>query len=402
MIYLAKIGFWLSAICLVHTYVLYPFLLKLGGKLSKKKAANSQVYTQNDADLPFVTVVMSAFNEEKVISEKIKTLLDPEYPSHKYRIFIGSDASTDATNDLIQGFADRISYLHFTPFADRRGKPPVVNDLVAHAQSDWGNSANHIVLFTDASVLLEKKTVFQLAQHFKNSEIALVDANILPLGLQQAGISEAENQYLRAEVEMKYLEGLIWQRMLGPLGGCYALRIPFFRPIPPRFLVDDFYIAMRAFELGGSAINELNARCYEAVSDEISVEYRRKRRISAGNFQNLATFHKLLWRFDALSFVFFSHKVLRWLGPFFILFCLISSGILATRGNFFYQILFGLQLLFIFFVPLLDKFLSYFNVHISFLRAWRYLLLMNMALAEGFKNYCLGVKSNIWQPTARK
>ena len=392
-----QILYWLFAFALSHTYVFYPILLHL---FSLNKKNNSLIF-EAENELPNVSVIMSAFNEKHVIREKIESLLTPQYPSEKYQIFVGSDCSNDGTDDIISEFSEQFPYVHFFPFTERRGKPPVINDLVRKACETSGVGKSHILVLTDASVILNENTISELVKHFKNPEIALVDSNLLPVGKKNDGISASETTYLRREVTMKHQEGLIWQQMLGPLGGCFAVRSDFFEPIPPRFLVDDFFVAMRIFEKGGKAISELNAVCFENVSHEIKEEYRRKRRISSGNFQNLRTFGHLLFRFDSLSFIFFSHKVLRWMGPFFIISTLFLSGILGFRQNLFYQILFFLEIVFIFFIPFIDLILSNFKINVPILRGVRYFVWMNFALLEGFFKYVSGIKSNVWQPPKR-
>ena len=158
---------------------------------------------------------------------------------------------------------------------------------------------------------------------------------------------------------------------------------------------------MRAFEKGGNAINEMEAKCFEAVSHDISEEYRRKSRISAGNFQNLATFQHLLKKMNVLSFAFFSHKVLRWLGPIFIIFAFLSSLLLTLNGNFFYTVLFFLQTIFLMLIPTLDYGFKKINVNVLAFRKVRYFVLMNVALFEGFIKYLNGIKNNVWQPPKR-
>ena len=144
------------------------------------------------------------------------------------------------------------------------------------------------------------------------------------------------------------------------------------------------------------------AICNEGVSHDIQEEYRRKRRISAGNFQNMRTFTQLWWPpFSALSYAFFSHKILRWLGPFFIIGILIGTGLLALSGNLLFIVLFPIIIIGMLLVIVLDQVFSYFSVHIPILRGLRYFLYMNAALLEGFFKYLKGIKSNVWQPPKR-
>jgi hypothetical protein len=129
--------------------------------------------------------------------------------------------------------------------------------------------------------------------------------------------------------------------------------------------VDDFYINMKVFEKGKKAINDLDARVFEDVSNVLKDEFRRKVRIATGNWQNLRTFSKLLMR-PKLGFCFLSHKVLRWIGPFFIIAALVLSAVLAYY-SWIYQLILLMQLVLLA-LPLLDFMLKKLNVHIKLLR----------------------------------
>lgn len=389
----------LSALALLHTYLIYPSLMRW---LARGKSPNQDVY-HPESNWPQVAVIMSAYNEEAVIEEKMAHLLDLRYPEGRLSIFIGSDCSDDRTNDIIAPISAEKKHIHFFPFQERRGKPEVINELAGYARQQFASDGiDPIFVVTDASVMPAPEVLFKLVQHFQNPEIGLVDAHILHTGMQQQGISEAENTYISGEVRLKHYEGLVWGRMMGPFGGFYAIRARYFSRVPPTYLVDDFYITMRMFEQGGLAINELDAICYEAVSHEIQEEYRRKARISAGNFQNLTTFPHLWWPpVNPLQFAFFSHKALRWLGPFFLLLILAGSAVLAALGNLFWQWLFAVLTGGIILVPVLDQLLRKAGLHWLPLRGAHYFLAMNLALLTGFFKFIKGVRSNVWQPTKR-
>lgn len=399
--WILQLIFWFSILCFAHTYLFYPLLLKI---LARNKSANATVF-QSDTALPHVSVLMSVYNEATVIGSKIGSLLQLDYPSEKLSIWIGSDCSSDATNEVVATFTQRDERIHFFPFEQRRGKPPVINDLAEKAiQAHTNADGTHVFLITDANVIPARETLKALMKHFKNERIAVVDAHMVHTGVKAKGISKAEDQYISAEVQLKHREGLVWGKMIGPFGGCYAVRSDFFTPVPHNFLVDDFFITLKAIERGGHAINELTAICYEPVSHEIEVEYRRKARISAGNFQNMATFRALWlppWR-SAVHFAFFSHKVLRWLGPFLIASAALSCAFLAMPAeNLFYRYSFFSLVAACTLLPLLDSGLAKLNIHLRPLRAIRYFLMMNVALTEGFFKFLKGIKSNVWEPTKR-
>lgn len=399
---LVQLIFWFSVYCLLHSYVVYPIFLRLVAKNKK----NNQVLFENRANFPPVAFVMSLYNEEAVIADKIDTLLAIDYPEGKFQVFIGSDCSDDNTHAIVSEKIQNKENFHFYPFDIRRGKPSVINDLVSKAAVQDSFTDNHILVISDANVMLERGTIMELAKHFKNKAIGLVDSNIIPpkvIQYNKEGIAASEKTYISGEVNIKHLEGKAWGRTMGPLGGCYAIRANLFEPVPPNNLVDDFYIAMKVFEKGGLAINELAAVCYESVPERIEEEFRRKTRISQGNFTNLATFKHLLWPlYSSLSFAFLSHKVLRWFGPFFILIAILTSAILAFGyNNLFYIVLFILIIFGVFGIPILDSLFRKMNFNVTILRYITYFNAMNLALFNGFIKYLKGGQNGIWQPTKR-
>lgn len=390
--------FYISAGALFHTYAFYPLLL---WALSPRKKAPRPAFGQEDA-WPPVSVLLSVYNEEAVIAKKLRSLFESEYPAGQIHFFIGSDASSDHTEQIILSASGERGDVHFFPFPQRRGKPAVLNDLAERALHRTPASKGHLLLITDANVFLEPNTIRLLARHFKDSRIGLVDAHMINTGQAREGISRSETQYIKAESLLKFREGQLWGAMIGPFGGCYMLRSDLFTPIPPHFLVDDFYLAMRAFEKGTHAINDLEALCYEAVSHEIKEEFRRKSRIAAGNYQNLSLFGHLVWPpWSGLGFSFLSHKILRWFGPFFLLLMLFSSLFLALEGNIFFTIVLIIQLALWGLVPLIDQLLLKWGLHGFWLRSIRYFLAMNIALFAGFIRYVRGVKSGAWEPPKR-
>lgn len=388
----------LSGFCLVHTYWLYPQLVRW---LASRKVSAPPPYA---SDPPLVSVLMAVYNEEKVIAQKLDTLLQLRYPTDQLRIFIGSDHSSDGTNRILQRYRAGDKRIRLFLYPERNGKPGVINRLYEEAVHSTPASPRHLFLITDANVMLEENCLRNMTRHFQDPGIAIVDAHMQHLGIQAAGISRSEDQYLSGEVLLKHAEGKLWGTMIGPFGGCYVLRSTFFSPIPSNFLVDDFYIAMRAFEKGGKAINDLAAECFEAVSHDWREEYRRKARISTGNYQNLTTFRHLWWPpTKPLGFAFFSHKVLRWLGPFFLLiFFLVSLALSALYDNYWYPWLFLCVIVFYFALPLLDILLRNWGIQWRLIRNIRYFLLMNLALLNGFFRFIKGVKNNVWEPPKRQ
>jgi cellulose synthase/poly-beta-1,6-N-acetylglucosamine synthase-like glycosyltransferase len=366
---------------ILQTYVFYPLLMIFFGKRKSNQQAENNTFS--------VGIIIAAYNEENVISQKIQSVLDSNYPLEKISIYIGSDASTDQTNQLVEQFKIRNDNVHLKIFGGRMGKASIINDLVM-------NCKDEILILTDANVFFTKATIPNLLRHFTDSSVKQVCANILKTSEKNIQIQGLEKRYLWLENIVKSRESNTWGLVIGAEGGCYAIRNQSYVPVPKNFFMDDFFITMSVLRNKGKVLFDEEAICYEDLPAESAEEFKRKIRISIGNFQNLIEFKGLLWKFwSPLSFAFFSHKILRWVTPFFllILFC-ITLALIPSNQIFIYlatvQALFLLSPLAI---PCVKKvkpvlFIAHFYN-------------MNFALLIGFLKYIQGVKSSIWQPTQR-
>ncbi len=380
-----------------HSYVLFPVLLKL---FAAGKKENNVVYSKAGDELPNVYILLSVFNEERVIKGKLDSIFATSYPLNKLRVFIGSDNATDNTNAIISSYQAQYTNLHFTAYSQRKGKPNVINALVDLIGLQSADLSLAVLILTDANVMFTPDTIFETVKHFRNPEIGMVAANILNKEVVKDGISVQEKSYIQRETQIKYLEGLNWGSTMGAFGACYAMRASLYKSIPANFIVDDFYLTMHVLDKGKKAITELNALCYEDVSNDVDVEFGRKARIQAGNFQNLGIYWPILLRFNAVAFCFFSHKVIRWLGPLFIVLSYIANICLLLSSQF-YVFTFVVQNLLLV-SPLLDFLFKKMGLHLILLRFASYFYIMNFALALGFVNYMRGIKTNTWNPTRRR
>jgi cellulose synthase/poly-beta-1,6-N-acetylglucosamine synthase-like glycosyltransferase len=384
-----QIIFFIAITGIFHSYLLYPVLLKL---ISKNKNLKYNKFRFDD-DFPSVSVIMAAYNEDLVIEEKINSILSNKYPKNKLDIYIGSDNSTDNTNNLCKSFSDKHKNIHFFNFTERQGKIKIVNQLQKKADSD-------ILILTDANVIFYNNTIFELIKYFKDNSIGLVDSRIINTGLKKEGISIQEKTYISREALIKQHESILWGTMMGPFGGCYAIRNDLYMDVPENYLVDDFFICMNILKQNKKCINNLEAKVTEDVSNNISDEFKRKIRIASGDYQNLWHFRSMLFPpWKPVAFCFLSHKALRWLGPFFIIMIILSLAFLMWHYQFY--LILALLAVFVFIIPLFDNFLKKINIHNVILRFVTHFLTMNLALLVGFFKTLKGVKSNVWKPTKR-
>jgi cellulose synthase/poly-beta-1,6-N-acetylglucosamine synthase-like glycosyltransferase len=383
-----QVIFWVSLLLILYSYLLFPAILHL---LARRKVLATKGYQEGQQ--PFVSVLIAAYNEDEVITRKLASILEGDYPKDRLEILVGSDASTDRTNLLIEQHSVAYPFIRSFKFDTRTGKPGVINHLVEASRGE-------ILVITDANVLLDPNTLREMVTHFSDPGVGLVDTMMINTHLKQDGISRQERFYISREVRIKHHESLIWGSMMGPFGGCYAVRKSLYKPVPGNFLVDDFYINMSVLQQGSRCISNIEAKVYEDVSNNLWEEFRRKKRISAGNFQNLAAFGNLLFSGPpGVPFCFLSHKVIRWMVPFLVMVTLGTSLYLGSdrMGYRILAIMHGAVLV----VPLIDLFLRKIKIHALPLRFISHFVLMNLALLAGFIRFMGGIKSNVWQPTRR-
>ncbi len=383
-----QIIFWFSLLLVFHSYVIYPWLLQV---LSSGK--KDFVKADSETAFPPVTILMSVHNEEKILPAKLDSILASDYPPEKLTVIIGSDASTDRTNSILQEYEKKDARIHCLLFSERKGKPGVINRLVE-------STADEIIIMTDAKVIFHEQTVSSLAQHFSNPETGIVGGNILNKTVEKNGVSIQEKAFMSREILMKYREGLIWGATVGVYGAIYAIRKNLYSPVPEGFAVDDFFISLNVLRKQRRALLDINVITYEDVPNLLSEEYRRKVRIATGNYRNMRYFaRELLTPWRGASFAYISHKVIRWLGPFIILAFLVSNIFLFRSAELYRYTLYAAGI--IGSLPIIDYFLSKIGIHIVILRFVRHFVTMNIALLHGFINNLGGIKSDVWQPTNR-
>lgn len=383
-----QILFWLSIFFIFHSYVLFPIILKFKAR-NKKENSICFDYSEN---LPEISIIMASFNEEKNIEKKILSTFNTNYPPDKIEFLIGSDNSIDKTNEIITQLSKKYKQIKFYPFQERNGKINIINQLKTKAK-------NNILILTDTKVFFKKDTIFHLVKHFKNQNIKIVGGILLNNKKNKTDISLQEDAYMNREMIIKYYEGLIWGTSMGVFGAVYAIRKENLSDIPSNFRVDDFFVTMKVIEKKGKVIFEKKAEAEEKITGKYSEEFKRKVRIATGNFQNLVKFISFIKQpFTGKTFCFFSHKVLRWTGPFIILTAFISNLFLL---NFIIYKISIIIFLITFLIPIFDFMLKKISININLFRYFTHFYGMNIALFVGFIKYIKGIKSAIWEPSKR-
>ncbi len=314
---------------MAHTYLLYPLSLPLLSLIMPSRRR------QGDPNAHKVTLVIAAFNEEKVIEEKILNSFGLEFPHENLQILIGSDASNDQTHAIIEKYAGEVELV---VAARRGGKSAVLNQLVPLATGD-------ILVFCDANTMLLKNALQKLLAHFDDPKVGCVCGRLILQDSGQSALGIGESMYWNLESEIKKMEGRLGI-VIGANGGIYAIRKELFKPIPShRTVMDDFFVTTQVLAKGKSAIYEPQAIGSEETSLEAYGEFHRKVRISQANFNLLHHYLPLLNPLKGLvAYGFFSHKLLRWVAPLILIAVLISNAFLIAT-EMIYSIAFSAQLL---------------------------------------------------------
>lgn len=371
--------FWCAISILVYTYLLYPLLLKC--------LVTPQPVAQSIPDTwPSVDVILSAYNEESCIAERLENLLQQDYAG-RYRILVASDGSQDQTGPILERFSDpRIQAQVFT---ENRGKVTVLNDLVAQSDAD-------ILVFTDANTFFEADTIHQLVTTFQGNIGAVCGELHL---YTEEGNQNSDGLYWRYEQFLKQSESSLGA-LLGANGAVYAIQRALYQPLPKSTVVDDFCIVMNIKRQGYDVVYNDAAKAKEEVAPSLQDEYGRRVRIGLGNYR---AFMQNLWALSPsrgiLSWCYWSHKVLRWFGPHWLLLALIANMFLIMVP--FYQFTMLSQVLFYGIAWLGHRKISQNQPLASWISIITFFVSMNLALGQGFLRFLQGNQQGAWKRTAR-
>lgn len=377
-----KILFWIVLLLVGYAYLLYPIVLFVLARFKKEILQKSDI-------LPGVSIIVSAYNEEVVIEEKIKNCLELDYPKENLEIIIASDGSDDRTNEIVEKYSKRGVVL--ADYKERRGKAEVLNQTIPTAK-------NEIIVLSDANTFFRKDALKMLVRNFGDDRVGCVCGEMKFRNSAENKIGELEGFYWKYEVFLKRLEGRRGS-LLGANGGIYAIRKRLFERIPANTIIDDFVIPMKILEKEYRVLYEPEAIAYEDTAKGVIQEMTRRVRIGAGDFQSLILTRQLLNPFRGFSaFSFWSHKVLRWFAPFLLIGALFFNAFLVSEKP--YLVLFIAQIGF-YFAALIGRFLSASHIHIKILGICYYFVSMNIALLVGFFKFLSGTQKVTWERTER-
>lgn len=373
---------WLLACLIAYVYLGYPSLLVL---LSRSRPA---AIGTDEALSPMVSLIIPARNEERVMADKIRKSLAVDYPKERLEIIVASDGSTDQTNETVSGFSGQgVKLVALNP---NRGKSAAQDAAVALAKCD-------VLLFTDANAMLHPDVPQRLVRNFSDETVGCVVGKVTYVNNGLTSVSESEGFYWRYELFLRQLESRLGNLAMGS-GPIMALRRELFEPLDPD-VGEDFVLPMRVAMKGYRVVYEP-----EAVSEETLFQrtpatmFKSKVRIVTKDLRGLLLCRGILnpLCYPLYSWGLISHKLLRWLVPYFLIALFVVNLLLLDQP--FYRFTLAAQILCYGLAGLGylcqrtgRKPPQILGIPFSF-------CLVNAAAAVGVARFLMGKKSGRWQP----
>ena len=370
---------WSALALLAYIYVGYPALAIAIAHLWPRaivKAGRS----------PTVTVVIAAYNEEKHIAQKIRNVLDLEYPEDRVEVIVASDASSDATDRIVNDCGE--PEVRLLRVEGRLGKTACQNAAAQAASGD-------ILLFTDATTLIEPHALRAMVANFNDASVGCVAGRLAYVAQRDEATGRGGTSYWNYEILLRMAESSLGS-LIGVSGCLYAIRRNAYRAIPPE-LISDFVTAMVVREQGLRTILEPEAVCYEDTLDQPDRELSMRVRVGVRSLAALAAQKRFLnpFRFGAFAWQLWSHKLFRYLSPLFWMVALLANAALALQGRYLWLLVIQLALLLsgaIGFTPLREM------ANSRLLSKPYYFLLTNLASAVSLFRFLRGERMVTWTP----
>jgi cellulose synthase/poly-beta-1,6-N-acetylglucosamine synthase-like glycosyltransferase len=279
-------------------------------------------------------MIIAAYNEEEVISSKIENTLALSYPGDRLEIIIVTDGSTDRTSEIAKTFERaRVRVLHHP---ERQGKTAALNRAVPYASGE-------ILFFSDANTFYSHNVIQKMVRNFHDASVGGVSGRKVILQESDRSTTRGETAFWRYEASLKRSESQVGSIATAD-GEIFTMRRVLFTPIPAQIVHDDMYLTLTMIKHGYRVVYEHEAFSSEYPSKTSSDEFYLKVRYASGGYQICSIFKKMLiLPFTFFAFEFISHKIFRWLAPFFLLGILISSALIPFP---FYQGMFWVQIFF--------------------------------------------------------
>ena len=389
-----KILFWAMLLIVFYTYLGYGILLYIIIRLKRLFWGKPQeAVLPPDEELPDMTLLICAYNEEDVVAEKMKNTLAIDYPKDKFRIMWVTDGSNDHTNELLKAYPE--VDIVFSP--ERKGKSAALKHGLRELKTRY-------VAFTDANTMLNAGALKEIARQFMDPTVGCVSGEKRVIAKKDGDMAaKGEGLYWKYESTLKRWDSELYSTM-GAAGELYAMDPTLVREVPDEALLDDFMMSMYVVQAGKRIAYAPDAYAQEYGSANIFEESKRKRRIAAGGLQSIWWLRSMLnpLHQPLVTFQYVSHRVLRWsITPVAMIILLAINIILALMGaGLFYSIFLALQLLF-YLIALIGWISSRYGHRNKILYTIYYFVFMNINVFRGMAYLRTHGKSGAWEKAKR-
>ena len=314
--------FWLSLFLLVYPYVGYPALIRF----LARRYPIADGHPPNGEEIPFVTLIISAYNEAGVIGEKLDNALALEYPKDKYEILVVSDASSDETDAIVRTYTEKDKRVRLLRQEERRGKSAGLNHAITVARGD-------ILVFSDANAMYEPNALQELVKPFADPEVGYVVGAQRYRSSDETESQSNEGLYWRLELRLKEQESA-YSGVVGGDGAIYALRKNLYHELRDDDL-SDFVNPLYAVAQGYRGVFNPRATCWEEAGESYEQEFGRKRRIVNRSWRAVRRYlSELNWDEHArYLFALISHKALRWYATLFTVIAIVTGFASISSGG---------------------------------------------------------------------
>lgn len=320
-----EIVFWLLAGLSIYSYMVFPIILVVLSKIADRP-------WKKEESEPMVSMVISAYNEEKVIAAKIENALALDYPLEKLEIMVVSDGSIDSTERIVSEFYSRDHRVVLMGFPERAGKTACLNRSVPEARGD-------IIIFTDANSMFPPDILRKLVRNFADPQVGLVT------GWTRYGnihdVEDTTGMYSRFEKWTKIRESMV-SSCVGADGAVFAIRKELYRDLG-KDDINDFVIPLCIVKQGKRVVLDPQVYCFEQSTNDSGKEYKRQIRITTRTLNAIRRNLQFLnpFRYGSFAFFLLSHKVMRFLVPFFLIATFVSNLLLLVRSPIYLIIFLG-------------------------------------------------------------
>ncbi len=297
----------------LYPYVGYPLILRVLATRRTDPIPGGPAA----AAWPTISITIPAYNEEHAIGETLDRLLEADYPADRRQIMVVSDASTDGTDEVVRGYADRGVELLRVP--TRSGKTGAENAARERLKGE-------IIVNTDASVRIAPTALKPLVAAFRDPQVGVASARDVSVSSHSEDATAGESNYVGYEMWVRGLETRLGG-IVGASGCLYAIRRELHMKLVPSALSRDFAAALIAREHGFRTVSVNDAICYVPRAGSLRREFRRKVRTMTRGLETLWYKRALMhpWRYGGFALKLISHKLARWLGPW-----AVAIGVAAT------------------------------------------------------------------------